>query len=134
MVAADCSPAQETSPQGRRRLASSDSRNLLPKRSISCSGDPEMVAKKLTDWLQQSEENVDRKMPIAPCGHEAFFIAILLRIFMAMRMAIFCIKKVVGLNHNFNYNIWLGLATFPGRSGFLLRGLCGCRLQLCFHL
>ena len=31
----------------------------------------------------------DIKMPIAPCGHEAFFIAILLRIFMVMRVAVF---------------------------------------------
>ena len=46
-VAADCSHAQETSLQGRRRLASVDSRNLLPKKR----------AKGEVDWLQQSEEN-----------------------------------------------------------------------------
>ncbi|WP_296256109.1 sigma-70 family RNA polymerase sigma factor [uncultured Ezakiella sp.] len=47
VVAADCSHAQETSLQGRRRLASVDSRNLLPKKQ----------AKGEVDWLQQSEEN-----------------------------------------------------------------------------
>ena len=63
VVASDCSHAQETSPHGRRRLASVDSRNLLPKkRASNFSGSGRFIsAKKIrkgeVDWLQQSEEN-----------------------------------------------------------------------------